>query len=49
MTLSIPILLLLYALHPMVLMAAGSHDGPLIARSDRNFPPYKFIDANGHV
>ena len=40
-------LLLLLAMQPLVLAAADIPAGPLIARGDRNFPPYEFINENG--
>jgi signal transduction histidine kinase len=40
-------LLLLLALKPLVLPAADMPAGPLIARGDRSFPPYEFINARG--
>ena len=40
-------LLLLLAIQPLVLLAADTPAGPLIARGDRNFPPYEFINEDG--
>ena len=40
-------LLLLLAIQPLVLLAADTPAGPLIARGDRNFPPYEFINDYG--
>lgn len=40
-------LLLLLAIQPTVIQAADVRDGPLIARGDRNFPPYEFVNENG--
>ena len=40
-------LLLLIAIQPLALLAADLPADPLIARGDRNFPPYEFINANG--
>ena len=40
-------LLLLLAMQPLVLWAADIPAVPLIARGDRNFPPYEFINENG--
>jgi two-component system sensor histidine kinase EvgS len=40
-------LLLFLAMQPLVLPAADMPAVPLIARGDRNFPPYEFINENG--
>ena len=40
-------LLLLLAIQPLVLQAADIPAEPLIARGDRNFPPYEFINESG--
>ena len=40
-------LLLLMAIQPLALLAADLPPDPLVARGDRNFPPYEFINANG--
>ncbi|MBC2742826.1 MAG: transporter substrate-binding domain-containing protein [Desulfosarcina sp.] len=42
-------LLLLLAIQPLVLLAADTPAGPLIARGDRNFPPYEFINEKGDL
>ena len=48
MTLWLPTaLLLLLAMQPLVLQAADMPASPLIARGDRSFPPYEFINARG--
>jgi signal transduction histidine kinase len=40
-------LLLFLAIQPQILPAAENPAVPLIARGDRNFPPYEFINARG--
>ena len=47
MTFFYPGVLLLFAMQPLVLLASDTPAGPLIARGDRNFPPYEFINEDG--
>jgi signal transduction histidine kinase/ABC-type amino acid transport substrate-binding protein len=40
-------LLICFAFQPLFVLAADTPSATLIARGDRNFPPYEFINANG--